>query len=524
MTSSSDNTPIIIGVGDVRETLNETLLNDLSKASLPTDLAAEAAELALNDAGVEAQQIDVLAVVRDTQDTIPNSAYPFGRSDNPPASVAKRLGITNPIKSILSSAGGNTPQALVNEWAEKLAIGSASVVMLTGAEAMATFKAALRSKQQLNWSEKHDLEQHNFEDRGPAIDGMIGPEEIRHGLTFPNIQYAVIENAKRAQNGLSYQDHAKNNGELFSPFSEVAAKNEYAMFPQAYTASEIATPSDKNAYVNFPYTYRMVAKDTVNLAAAILLSTVGKARELGVPEEKWVYLHGHAHSRDIPLIKREHLGESIALNRTLKVALANAGIKASDVSVFDIYSCYPIAVELAKEALEFNNDHPVLTQTGGLAYFGGPGNNYAMHGINSVVRELRKQPKAIGLASANGGMLEKHAVGVYSCQPGWSTWDPTELHSEVNQQTQVLTETSPNGIATIESYTVTFNKGRPVHAVVVGRIQHPQEDKPRRFLANPQQGSEAATIQNLLSGDCIGKTILASSSGKSNTFVFAEHS
>ena len=515
--TSNDNMPIIIGVGDVRETLSETLLNDLTQASVPVELAAQAAELALKDAGVSAQHIDVLTVVRDTQDTVPNWPYPFGRSNNPPASVANRLGIKQTTKLILSSAGGNTPQALVNEWSEQLAIGSASVVMLTGSEATATFKAALRSKQLLNWTEQHEAD---FEDRGPEIDGMIGPEEIRHGLTFPNIQYAVIENASRAHKGHSYQQHAEKVGELFAPFSQVAAKNEYAMFPKAYTANEISNSSDKNRYVNFPYTYHMMAKDTVNLSAAILLTTVAKARELGVPQEKWVYLHGHAQSRDIPLIKRENLGQSIALKKTIKEALKNANVSASDVSVFDIYSCFPIAVELAKEALDFKNDHPVLTQTGGLPYFGGPGNNYAMHGISSVVRELRKQPKAIGLASANGGMLEKHAVGVYSCQPGWNTWDPTTLQTEVDQQTQVLTESSPNGIATIESYTVSFKKDQPTHAVAVGRIQHPDETKTRRFLANPQHGDEATIIQRLLKQDCVGDTIEVTSSDNSNSFVF----
>ena len=38
----------------------------------------------------------------------------------------------------------------------------------------------------------------------------------------------------------------------------------------------------------------MVAQDSVNQGAALLLTTVGKARELDIPESNWVYMHGAA--------------------------------------------------------------------------------------------------------------------------------------------------------------------------------------------------------------------------------------
>jgi hypothetical protein len=38
----------------------------------------------------------------------------------------------------------------------------------------------------------------------------------------------------------------------------------------------------------------MNAFNTVNLAAAAIVTTVGHARELGIPQDKWIYVLGGA--------------------------------------------------------------------------------------------------------------------------------------------------------------------------------------------------------------------------------------
>jgi acetyl-CoA C-acetyltransferase len=57
-----------------------------------------------------------------------------------------------------------------------------------------------------------------------------------------------------------------------------------------------------------------------------------------------------------------------------------------------------------------------LTVTGGLTFAGGPWNNYVSHSIATMVDVLRRAP-GLGLCSANGGLLTKHAIGVYSAEP-----------------------------------------------------------------------------------------------------------
>jgi acetyl-CoA C-acetyltransferase len=107
-----------------------------------------------------------------------------------------------------------------------------------------------------------------------------------------------------------------------------------------------------------------------------------------------------------------------------------------DVEVLDLYSCFPSAVELGAAALGLaTDDSRGLTSTGGLPYFGGPGNNYTAHGIAAVTERLRHEtsPGAgaaagrsgvrLGLATGLGWFITKHAVGVYGSAP-----PPTGFH------------------------------------------------------------------------------------------------
>ncbi|MGB5324682.1 MAG: hypothetical protein WBN40_04570, partial [Pseudomonadales bacterium] len=409
--SIAENTPVIVAVGDVVEAVPA----DLASASSPVALAARAAQCALDDAGIGATDIDVIATVRTMADSTPIMPSPFGTSSKPPRSVAARIA-ANPTLAIHTASGGQTPQALVNEFSARLADGECNMVLLCGAEATANSKAALRAGIALDWHENPSGE---MEDRGMGLDGMVGIKEITHGLMMPTTQYAVTENARRANLGLAPDTYAMRMGKLLAPFSAIANANEFAMFRETLSAKQIATVDEKNGYVDYPYTRHMVAKDSVNQGAAVLMTTTGKARELGIAEDKWIFLHAYSESKELPLLERENLGASKALKLAYQQALQQSGLDARQIEFFDIYSCFPIVVELAREALGLQDSDVSLSQTGGLAFFGGPGNNYAMHSITHVVRALRKRPAAFGLVGANGGMLSKHAVGIYSAQPGW---------------------------------------------------------------------------------------------------------
>ena len=88
----------------------------------------------------------------------------------------------------------------------------------------------------------------------------------------------------------------------------------------------------------------MVARDQVNQGAAALVMSVAAARRLGVPEEKWVYLRGHADQTEQDLLDRVDLSVSASAKQAVAEALRVAGIGIDDVATFDLYSCFPFPV------------------------------------------------------------------------------------------------------------------------------------------------------------------------------------
>ncbi|MEM8562296.1 MAG: acetyl-CoA acetyltransferase, partial [Pseudomonadota bacterium] len=371
MKSSLEAMPVIVGIGEALEPLS----SPLGKPSSPQALIARAAAAALHDALPQADLapfIDELIAVRTFADSTAHWPTPFGSSSNLPRSIAERIGAA-PKQAVYTEVGGDVPQRYVNECCEKLARGDVSMILIAGGEAIANTKAATKAGLALDWAEHPEG---SLDNRGLGIDDLITPEAIRHQLFSAPLGYALCEIARRARLGDSPEAYAYAMAELLAPLSRVAAGNPKAMFPQAFTAQEIKTPTITNAYTAYPYTRAMVAKDAVNQAAALLLTTRSKALTLGVAEEKMTYLHAYVALKDKSLLYREDLSRSAALEAAYAYLMKRIGGNAAKLKYLDIYSCFPIVISEAKTALglEQASDTP-LTQTGGLPFFGGPGNN-----------------------------------------------------------------------------------------------------------------------------------------------------
>ena len=82
----------------------------------------------------------------------------------------------------------------------------------------------------------------------------------------------------------------------------------------------------------------------VRAGAAALVMSVAAARRLGVPEEKWVYLHGHADQTERDLLDRVDVSISYSAKQAVAEALRGAGIDIDAVAKFDLYSCFPFPV------------------------------------------------------------------------------------------------------------------------------------------------------------------------------------
>lgn len=459
--SVSDNTPVIIGVGEASERIDAPDYAALS----PADMAGAAAAAAIADTGGRnvAAAIDVIAAIRQFEVSGPRAVPPFGAADNFPRAVGNRIG-ADPRRAILEPVGGQGPQHLVNEMAHAIAAGEASVVLLTGSEAISTVRHLMTKGESRDWKEEigGQLEDRGF---GPPLSN---PELSAHGARTPISVYALFENARRAREHRSRDAYALEMGRLFAPFTQVASGNPHAMSREVYSAQDLATVTGPNRLTSDPFPRRMVARDQANQGAAVLLASVAKARELGVPEDRWVYLWGGADVMERLPLERQDLSKSPASVAAVTRALDVAGVGAGDLGVIDLYSCFPIAVFNIADGLGLAADDPRgLTVTGGLPFFGGAGNNYSMHAIAEAVRRLRAQPGAVGLVAANGGFLSKYSVGVYSTKAReFRPFDSKPLQAEVDAWPAPAIDQSYAGPAAIETYTIDYSGPAPKGVVV----------------------------------------------------------
>lgn len=473
-----DNTPILIGAGQAVDSVPE----DLTQASSHADMAGRAAQAALQDAGIDGALIDWLACVRTFSDSSPAYTCPFGGPDKFPRAVAARIDAA-PAQAIYGVIGGQSPQSFVAEAAQALSSGDIKFALIAGGEALANMRAAQRSGTTLDWSETY---LGDWTDRGWFGGPMIVSQtEIAHGLMDAMPYYGFIETARRIRAGRSVADHRDYMAKLIAPMSGVAAQNPYSMFRVGYSEAEISTPTAANRYLTSPFLKNMVAKNGVNQGAAVVMTTVGQARELGLPQSQWVFLRGHAEAQENLMLDRTDVSRSLAMDLVFQGALAAANVTTDEIEFADIYSCFPCVVDQAATQLNRKDKGPEkgMTLTGGLPFFGGPGNNYTLHGICEVIAACRRARGSIGLAHGNGGWMSKQAVGIYSCE-----WKDSDVFADKGKIAKAIAAqpapgqtAEPSGAATMESYVVHHKRGVPTGATLIGQL-----DDETRFYAQLQ--------------------------------------
>ena len=386
--------------------------------------------------------------------------------------------------------------------------------IIVGGEALRTQHGAERAGISDRWNE----------DPGGRPE-LIGEEkrgwsdhEDRHNLRAAIAMYPLIENAVRGERKRDVATHMRAMGELFARFAKVAADNPLATRREGYSAERIATVSESNRWIGFPYPRLMNANAFIDQAAAVIITSVGEARRAGVPEGRWVYLHGCADGHDHwYLTERADIARSPAMQRGAPRALAMAGKTIDQIDIFDLYSCFPSAVEIACRELGLREDDPRgLTITGGLPYFGGPGNSYVLFSIAEMVWRMRQKPGAFGLVTANGNYITKHSWGVYSTTPtkgAWTRENPKVLQAELDALPKAPFTETPEGEGVIETYTIMHGKSGPELGLVIGR----EASSGKRFIANTP--ADAATLMDLQEKEGLGRRGRISRDGARNVFA-----
>jgi acetyl-CoA C-acetyltransferase len=434
-------TPVLVGIAQ-----NEQRPQDPTESKEPLTLMLEAVRAAAEDAGAPALLTEAGSV------RVVRGIWPY---QNPARVIAEQIGVPQ-AETRLSQFGGNFVQTTVNQAALDIQSGRQEVVVITGAECGSTQAKARRAGLNL----RDDLAWQSADGTPDVMIGedvaMIHDFEKAIGLVQPIQIYPMFENALRHHLGESLDDHLKRISELWAGFSEVAAGNPHAWLKDRKSAEEIRTLSDSNRPVSFPYPKFMNSNNNVDQGAALILCSETKARSLGIPADKWIYPWTGTDAHDAyQTVNRDTFYESPAIRIAGGRALELAGVNAGDLAFVDVYSCFPVAVQVGARELGLDQSRP-LTVTGGLTFAGGPLNNYVMHSIARMAELLRENVDARGLITANGGYLTKHAFGVYSATPPSTPFQHQDVQAEVDQTPLRDALEVHDGAATVEAYTVMY--------------------------------------------------------------------
>ncbi|MBA3287410.1 MAG: acetyl-CoA acetyltransferase [Acidimicrobiia bacterium] len=486
-----ERTPVIVGVGQHLQRATS-----VADAAEPVVLMEAAALAAAADAGLTGPPpVDSIRVVS-------TLSWRYG---NPAWVLADRLGITA-RQLVLTAAGGNLPQLLVNRTALDIAAGRLDAALLVGGEAWRTRMRARKEGAVLKWSKAPD-------DAPPTPLGgeldMTHPAEAERGVYLPVQIYPLFETSLRAAAGRSPEDHLEHISGLWSRFSAVAAANPFAWSRRALTPEEVRKVTPSNRLVGAPYRKCMNSNNDVDMAAAVLMCSAATADRLVVPRDRWVFpyagtdCHEHAY-----VSHRETFARTPAVEIGGRRVLELAGADIDDMALVDLYSCFPSAVQLGAQSLGLAIDGP-LTSTGGLSFAGGPWNNYVMHAIATIVGELRQRPGERALVWANGGYVTKHSFGVYGTRPPANRFRHDEPQTEIDAlpSRALAGGEEAAGPATIEAYTVMHARdGTPELAISTTLL-----DDGRRAWGVSGDGDVTAA---LLDGEWVGRRVALTTDGR----------
>lgn len=447
--SLDPRTPVVAGVGVATQSV------DTPGSGL------EAVELmcrAVHAAGEDSGSAGLLAAVERV--LVPSGTWTY---PDPGRIVADRVGAPGATTVLVQV--GIPQQTLFDDAYHAILAGEIDVALVVGGEAARRAVLARRAG-----VEPHETPQPDVTpDRVLVPAGeIITRIEIEGGIASAMAPFAMIDNALRAAEGLTVDEHRDAIARLYAGFSRVAAANPHAAFPTPRDEAFLRDPSPANRPLAFPYNKWHCAQMNVDQAAAIVVCSLDAARRLGVDPDQMVFpLVALESSLSIPLSERGVVHRWPAMEVLGRAAEAHLGHPLADLELVELYSCFPAAVRVQQRALGLPIDG-IPTITGGEAFAGGPWNNFVLQTTAAMVERVRSRRGALGLVSTLSGLMNKPGLAVYSTDPGSSPLLVGDLAADaatVSERRPVVP--SHRGPARVVTYTVFYDGLDPVRTTVI---------------------------------------------------------
>ena len=440
--------PVIVGAAQIKQ---QGVPPEESKS--PLELMCEAVRGAVADSGCAniLSQIDGVLVTQ--------GLWGYG---DPGAQIADELGIEK-AETVVGVISGSMSQALLADAANAIAAGEKRAAVIVGGEAGYFNRHAGKSGIELDWVNPDGEEP----DRRKGSNDIMQDDERAIGIGAAVQVFTMFENARRHHKGLSREENSRQIAELWANFAAIAKDNPYAWIRDGKSAEDIGTVTADNRMIGYPYPRNMIANMFVDQSAALIVCSAELAIEMGVPEEKLVYIHGLVDMEvGIPMRNRDSFHSLPSLGIAGQALSEMAGMALADAQHIDIYSCFPASVQISADEFGIDTERQ-LTVTGGLAYSGGPMNNYVLQSLAAMTSILRDHPGDRGLVSGVGGWMGKHSIGLYSTDKppnGYCYQNCTELVADQPQREYI---DDYQGEATVETYALDFARnGNPESAIL----------------------------------------------------------
>lgn len=440
--------PVLVGFGVAAQREE-----DPRRAREPLALMLDAVRQAEADAGI-----------RGLLRTVQRIAVPKGRWNyaNPAGAIGREIGAARPA-TVLATVGV-LQQTLIGDTCERIAAGEIDSALVVGGDAgYRLLRAGIAG------IECVDSQQDDVPDVCLAPhDELRHPAELRVGLRMPVGLYAILESAWRRARGISIDAHRDALATLYARLSAIAGENPHAWDRRPHTAEVIRGGSAANPMQAFPYTRMHCSSWSVDQAAALLFCSTDKARAMGVPESKWIYPLASSESNHmVQVSRRAELASCPGARIAGRAALEAAGVRAQDIDLVDLYSCFPIAIEAYAQALGLPLSRD-LSVTGGMAFAGGPYNNFVLQAVCRMAELMRAGKGRTGLVTASSGVLTKQGFGVWSSAPGrngFSFRDETDAVARATEIKEVVVEYEGSGV--VAGYTVLHERGKAARGIVL---------------------------------------------------------
>ena len=325
--------------------------------------------------------------------------------------IAERHGFSKAKTSVTKI--GVLQQNLINSACRKIINGETRASLIVGGEARFKMIQAFREGVDFNETELNQ----NPNNYIKAKEELYVPEELDALGMMAVGYYAILESAMRHKTKKTLKEHEIFLGKYYEKFSKIASTNSHAWNQNIFSSEEIRIPSEKNQRIAYPYNKLHNSSWNVNQASALILTSEEIANTLNVPKSKRVYpLVSSETNHMIGVIQRPNLTSPVGLKLAAECLIEKARSNQVIPSLYELYSCFPIAVQLFAGALNIP-ENKNKTITGGMPFAGGPLNNYMLHSTVQMLMKIRDKTDEIGLVTCVSGMMTKQALAIWGKDP-----------------------------------------------------------------------------------------------------------